>query len=115
MRTIILGNQSKAQKVFNILTCNNDDVVRTCKLKNYTYAEFKNGDAIQCLTPSESIRGNCCDILYVPSTMTIEDVDWWGMVLSHGRDIEVIVYRVNKIKNTNKQSIDSQRLDFEKC
>lgn len=98
MRTIILGNTRTTQKVFDNLIYDSDEVVKLCKSYCCTYASFRNGDIIQCFSPNESIRGHFCNVLYVPSTMSVAEVDRWEMMLSHGQDIDVVVYRINKVK-----------------
>ena len=102
MRTIILGKINETQKVLEVLIQGKEnDIVNYHKSKT-SFVTFKNGDVINCLLPIENIRGHICDILYVPSYMSIEEVKWWGTVLSHGHDIEVVVYRINKEKEKYK-------------
>lgn len=96
MTTIILGNTKNSQSVFNYILSKSEIPTFMCKSIYRTYAKFRNGDYIGCLSPNENIRGQVADIIYVPCNMTVEDVRKYGMYLSHGRDIEVVVYRVNQ-------------------
>ena len=99
MRTIILGKSNEAQKVLEFLIQGKENDIMTYNKSKTSFVAFKNGDVINCLLPVENIRGHICNTLYVPSYMSIEDVELWETVLSHGHDIEVVVYRINN--NTN--------------
>ena len=99
LRTIILGKINETQKVLEFLIQGKENDIVTYNKSKTSFVTFKNGDVINCLLPVENIRGHICDILYIPSYMSVKDVEWWNMVFSHGHDIEVVVYRINK--NTN--------------
>ena len=99
MRTIILGKTNETRKVLEVLIQGKENDIVTYNKSKTSFVTFKNGDVINCLLPVENIRGHICNTLYVPSYMSIEDVELWETVLSHGHDIEIVVYRINK--NTN--------------
>ena len=107
MRTIILGKTNETRKVLEVLIQGKEnDIINYHKSKT-SFVTFKNGDVINCLLPVENIRGHICNTLYVPSYMSIEDVELWETVLSHGHDIEVVVYRVNKNVSQKKSNQDA--------
>ena len=102
MRTIILGEPNDTQKVLEFLIQGKENDIVTYNKSKTSFVAFKNGDVINCLLPIENIRGHICDVLYVPSYMSVKDVEWWNVVLSHGHDIEIVVYRINKEKEKCK-------------
>ena len=102
MRTIILGKTNETRKVLEVLIQGKENDIVTYNKSKTSFVAFKNGDVINCLLPVENVRGHICNTLYVPSYMSVEDVELWETVLSHGHDIEVVVYRINKEKEKCK-------------
>ena len=100
MRTIILGEPNDTQKVL-IKLLNQVGEKLPMLSSDISYVNLGNGDTIKCLRPNDyDTIGQRCDILYVPSTMTVEEVNYWSVVMAnYYYDIEVVVYRINK--NTN--------------
>ena len=100
MRTINLGEPNDTQKVL-IKLLNQVGEKLPMLTSDISYVNLGNGDTIKCLRPNDyDTIGQRCDILYVPSTMTVEEVNYWSVVMAnYYYDIEVVVYRINK--NTN--------------
>ena len=103
MRTIILGEPNDTQKVL-IKLLNQVGEKLPMLSSDISYVNLGNGDTIKCLRPNDyDTIGQRCDILYVPSSMTVKEVCYWGAIMSnYYNDIEVVVYRINANSNKKK-------------
>ena len=103
MRTIILGEPNDTQKVL-IKLLNQVGEKLPMLTSDISYVNLGNGDTIKCLRPNDyDTIGQRCDILYVPSSMTVKEVCYWGAIMSnYYNDIEVVVYRINANSNKKK-------------
>ena len=109
MRTIILGEPNDTQKVL-IKLLNQVGEKLPMLSSDISYVNLGNGDTIKCLhTNDYDTIGQRCDILYVPSSMTVKEVCYWCAIMSnYYNNMEVVVYRINANSNKKKKCIQEE-------